>query len=510
VKRLVALAVVLVSFGAAAQPLPSARPTGAPTSAPAARATAAPSAQPSAAPSAQPKTPPMPDEMPPGHPPAGMPPDHPPVESPGVFRPPPDLVRVDESLPAGTIDIVIADAENRPLPNVSVVLGVFEQSVEKGDKRSKESFTTDASGRVTLSERRFGSGISYRVVAEHDGATFTTEPFGLKDKGGIRVTLHAYDAVGRLSEALVVMEALVLLDIREDSIAVQHRLSVSNLRGEAWLATDSGVRLPLPEGARAFGRNVDAGSPEDVWDIRIIERDGALELTGTFPPGQTDMLYHYQVPLEGGSEQRLQLPLPPRVVRTTVVVGAGPKMSLEVKGFPEARVGNWMNGMRVLQTARDALTGSPQEFLADLAPQVLDVKLGGIPTPGPARLIAVALAAVALLGGAFAFHHLRTQRGPRTEEIAELREAHAALLEEVARLERARIEGEIGPQTYGRVREALVDAIARLETRIALLEPKKPEKKARRAEPSDGVAKAPARPRTKKRKAAVSAAKSKA
>jgi hypothetical protein len=318
-----------------------------------------------------------------------------------------------------------------------------------------------------------------------------------------------YDSVDRLVDAVVLMEAVVLLEIREDDIAVHHRITVANLGRQAWLAKNDAVRLKMPHEAKAFSRSND--EDEEEWDIRIVDGDdGQLAFTGTFAPGQTELMYRYQVPLDGDPEQHLELPLPPRIVRTSVIVGAGPKMSLVVAGFPEARTGTWMRGERVLQTARDAMASSPQEFLADLSPQLLDVRIGGIPVPGPARWIAILLAGIAVGGGAYTLTRIKTSTAPHTEELEELREAHAALLAEVARLEKGRIEGDIGPNTYARVREALVDAIARLDARIALLEPKVASKKVRRAAQTAAASQPEPRSAKKKSKAARRRAKTKA
>jgi hypothetical protein len=487
VRMLLGLAVVLGAAAAAAQPLPPGHP-------------------PTDAPPAQPPG----GEMPPGHPP--MPPDHPPAEeNRGVFRPPQDQTLIDDSMAPGTIEVLVADADNQAVADAPIVLGIFESSVDKGDKRSTAKYVTDGDGHLTISGLQYGSGVSYRIVSEREGATFATEAFGLKDKGGVKVLLHVYDSVDRLADAVVLMEAVVLLEIREDDIAVHHRITVANLGRQAWLAKNDAVRLALPQNAKAFSRSND--EDEEEWDIRIVERDGQLALTGTFAPGQTELMYRYNVPLDGDPEQHLKLPLPPRIVRTSVIVGAGPKMSLDVAGFPEARSGTWMRGERVLQTARDAMASSPQEFLADLSPQLLDVRIGGIPVPGPARWIAIMLAGIAVAGGAYAFTRMKSSTAPRTEEIEELREAQAALLGEIGRLEKGRVAGDIGPKTYARVREALVDAIARLDARIALLEPKVARQKPRRgAQPERAPApRSESRPASKKKsKAARRRAKTKA
>ena len=67
----------------------------------------------------------------------------------------------------------------------------------------------------------------------------------------------------------------------------------------------------------------------------------------------------------------------------------------------------------------------------------------------------------------------RSQKGPDDEMRADLIDAREALLREIVELERAHRSGEIGDKTFARLRNALVDALERLMTKIAEATPKK-------------------------------------
>src|SRR5690606_27091019 len=89
------------------------------------------------------------------------------------------------------------------------------------------------------------------------------------------------------------------------------------------------------------------------------------------------------------------------------------------------------------------------------------------PTPGPWRWIAVLLAAAALGGGVY---YLRAGSSASTvsrrEQREDLLEAERTLLEEIANLERLHQQGEVGPKSYERLRVALLDALARIMSRL--------------------------------------------
>lgn len=422
-----------------------------PPAKPTASASAAPAASGSAAPEG---------ELPPGHPPTGdMPPGHPPTEEGGgMFRPPPDQVAPDENLPRGTIAITIADADDKPIAGATILIAVKEESVSRGEKTTVLEHKADANGRLRLDDMKYGTGVGYTIKTKLGEATFETQQFGLQDQHGMHVRLHAYESVTELAEAPLVMEAVVMLEIKEDSFSINHRIRTLNIGRKAFVS--KGVRMRLPDEYKAFNIEDEEGG----GSIRMVERDGFAELEGTFPPGQAEFFFRYQIPLDGGSTQKLRVPLPPRVVHTTVVAGAGPEMSLEVSGFPKAKPERWHNGQRVLSTVHQPdLRMGLQPLLADMTPRILDITLTGIPTPGPWRWFALALAVAGTVGGSAYFYVMRKRKvGLSKEERRDLREARDALLDEIARLEELHRTGEVGPRSYERLRAALLDALARI------------------------------------------------
>jgi hypothetical protein len=83
----------------------------------------------------------------------------------------------------------------------------------------------------------------------------------------------------------------------------------------------------------------------------------------------------------------------------------------------------------------------------------VSVVIRGLPTEGPARLVATLLSAGGLLLG-LVF-------GTKKPSPRDWRGERTRLLDELVELERARKAEEVGPKTYERARRELLDAIAR-------------------------------------------------
>ena len=432
----------------------------------------APSSAASAAPSAQPKDAKKSDAkptasaaaggLPAGHPPTGegMPAGHPKVGAdPGdeasphgrgggreFFTPPPDGAVDDPSLPAGTIVVNIKDAQDRPLPQAPIVLGVLHSTVAKGDTHERKTATTDDSGAVRFDGLSFGSGHTYEVTTTRGPARYAHPPVGLGDKVGKRIVVHAYESSPRIDSLAVAMQGAVFVSLRESAIQVEQLISVYNLGPISWTAD---AKFQLPAGFKAFNK------PETSGDARIEEVPGTgAALRGTFPPGRTDIDFRYQIPLDNSEQQTFSLQLPPRVAMARVIAEASRNMGLSVSGFPEAQRTEGRDGKRLLITEHQATRaegGVPQ----------LEIRLSGLPTPGPGRWIAVALGVVALIVGGMYF---REHKDGALDDDArrDLIEAREALLGEIVALERAHRSGEIGAKTYARIRASLLDALSRI------------------------------------------------
>jgi hypothetical protein len=142
--------------------------------------------------------------------------------------------------------------------------------------------------------------------------------------------------------------------------------------------------------------------------------------------------------------------LPPHVAIARVMMPATAQIKLAATGFPAAEVRRDAQGQGFLLTER--------RLRPDDAPlSVLSVGLHDLPSQGPGRLVATALA-VCGVGVGLVFS---ARKGQLPRVVGGPKAARNALLEELAELERARVAGDVGPRSYERARRELLDALAR-------------------------------------------------
>lgn len=219
------------------------------------------------------------------------------------------------------------------------------------------------------------------------------------------------------------------------------------------------VTVALPEGFKAFNKPDNA---EEGVHFAEVKDTGAV-LRGTVGPGRHDATFRYQVPLENSEKQTISIGLPPRVAQARVMIEASRKMGVEVPGFPPAQRDQNRDGKRILVTGK-------QVSREEGGLRRLEITITGLPTQGYGRWVAVVLAVTALAGGGAFMYMRRGKEDELDEETREdLLEARDALLDEIAELERAHRRGDVGPKTYRRIKNALLDSLARI---VAMVETK--------------------------------------
>ncbi|HEX8792647.1 MAG TPA: hypothetical protein VF765_16985 [Polyangiaceae bacterium] len=389
------------------------------------------------------------DDMPPGHPSVD---DNPHGQAgggqgagamPGVFQPKQDTEQEDPSLPEGTIAVDLRDADEKPVPGEQVTLGILVNSVAKGDSRQHTQATTDASGRAVFPNLERASHIAYRVSVGYQGGLFAAMPFQMQQVKAMHVVLHVYPVTHDIQKALIVAEATVATELRDDRVQVEEVLTLYNLGPTAWQPLD--LDMKLPEGATAFS------AQQSMTDQGADEMGGKARLRGTFPPGKHTVDFRWQLPWSGDRDVDFAVDMPPHVAIARVMLAATSDIKLAVDGFPAAELRRNEEGQSFLVTERRLRPDEPK--LTTLALGIHD-----LPTPGPGRVVAALLALAAIVTGlVMAFR----QSGPGAGPGATSKRDRKAILEELAELERGRASGDVGPKTYERAYRTLIDALAR-------------------------------------------------
>ncbi len=363
-------------------------------------------------------------------------------EAPGTFQPPEDVEQEDATLPPGTITVDLRDGDGKAVRGESITLGMLINSIAKGDSRRHLQQTTDDEGRAVFRDLQTASNIAYRVSAGYQGGAFAALPFQLQQAKAMHVVLHVYPVTRELRRALIVCEATVAADLKDDRIQIEEALTIYNLGRTAWQPDD--VRLALPDGFTAFSTQA------SMSDQGVDQAEGGARLRGTFPPGRHDVEFRWQLPWSEEKDVDFQVGLPPHVAIARVMMSATSEMKLAAVGFPATELRRDTQGQSFQVTERHL---GPD----DTRLSALSVQLRDLPTPGPGRNIATFLAACGVALGLFVAVTRRGKR-PAADDATARRQT---LLDDLVGLEQARAAGDVGPRTYERARRDILDAVAR-------------------------------------------------
>jgi hypothetical protein len=373
-----------------------------------------------------------------------------PANHPGMGNADPqaDLSEASPSLPPGTISATIVDQQGLPLSGHQVRLGIMFQKIAEGESRSEKFAQADTQGTVLFTGLTSGSDHAYRVTVQFGAANYQTAPFNLKQDMGQRVILHVFPATSEIERAAFGMRGYLYVETRDDVFQCEALFRVFNVGQITWVPKD--VVVQLPKGFKAFK------AQEGMTDVRFEQVDGVgARLKGTFPPGQAEASFRFQLPKSDDESLTFRMSVPPHVAEMRVIAEASSTMNLSVDGFqPPVATAN-QNGQRVLVSVKQLRERN--EELKDFT-----ATLSGIPTPGPGRWFALAIAGCMAIGGAFAARGAFDDAAGGKDVVADKKRARELLLRELEALEAARREERIGPRSYQQSRTALIDAIARL------------------------------------------------
>lgn len=386
--------------------------------------------------------------------PTDLPPGHPPVGGRGGplgadLRK--DQNQADPAIAAGTVLVEVRDAGGRAMTAKAVKLEVVRETVSEGKSRADRSAISGKDGSATFTGLVSDSAHSYRIVVDHEGARYMSDPFALRGTAGQRVLLHVYPVTTDINKAIIASMAMVYVEPQEEVFQFQVIINVINLGNMSWAPND--VALGLPVGAKAFTGEGGMGP------LKMVSGpDNSARLAGAVSPGEHSVMFRFQVARSNRAAQNMRLELPPHMVECRVMVESAPGMTVAADGFAEPITSRNQEGQR-LQILGFRLTQEGQ-----IPPRELNLVLGGLPVSGPGRW--VALIAALGIGGLGVAVSVGQRRKPAQGVIGreDVAEARRVLLDEIWELERYRAEGRVGPRTYEQARRELVDALARLES----------------------------------------------
>jgi hypothetical protein len=351
----------------------------------------------------------------------------------------PELVEstVDETLPAGTILVQVVDSSDAPAAKQPVRLGIMEQS----GGRESTACMTDDQGVCSFDSLSVDSKHSYRVNVPYEGARYSSTPFRLDASQGQRVRVVRLETTTDDRRIFQIL-GRTMIEFRDDRAHITQDLRLSNLGDSTYVFPEGGMTIRLPEGFKAFE------TAAVMTDQQLTATDDGVRITGSIPPGRANLMWAYDVPVDGAS-LTLQQAVPFPTMEYQVVSDYVDGMTLEVEGFQVARVHEG-GDRRFLVAGMMRRPGDPP-----IDP--LRIHIRGIPGGGLLPYLASAIAALfAIWGFAFLMRPV-----DQTQALAKVRDARRVeLLDEIANLEAQRASETVGPTFYEHRRRELTDELA--------------------------------------------------
>jgi hypothetical protein len=369
----------------------------------------------------------------------------------GARRPGARIVPATD-LASGDIEVMLTSKNFENIENQEVTLLVSKQSIERGNIDSKLTARTDSRGVARFTGQPTESDHIYEVEVAVGEARYSTDQFQFKaGDTGLRALVPIYKSSTTLDDMLVLTRTLIALVPQDNMFVIDVLFRVENYGDVSWLPQN--VVFPLPEGFKALNVR------ESKGDARFeADGDTGVKLVGTLAPGQKDLMFRFHLPTEGQPALAFNFPTSLNTGMVRVILESSPTMRLELPGFPDPEETRNPQGQRRLIAGRDFISEKVR------APQDIQIKISGIPTPAAGRTVAVVLAGAIALGGiAQAFGRKRSASPVRSDLSKEDRErASELILEELISLEQAFQQGSIGRKTHEQAKRQLLEAFARL------------------------------------------------
>jgi len=351
--------------------------------------------------------------------------------------------RADSSLAPGSIRVRVVDAVDQPVPNAEIVVGVMHPD---GTRESKPA-RTKTDGTFTFGGLQTGDQRAYRVNVLHEGAKYSSSPFRLPAEGGYDVMVRRLPVT--TDERMVVLYVgATSVELKDDRIKVVQQSRILNLGSQTYVFPKGGTLVKLPAGYLAVQ------TQESMGDQRVQDdKKEGLRIEGSLPPGETTLLWGFDMPLEGDSST-FEIGLPWVTFAYRVIAEAPEGLKLSVAEMPEPFVQK--------DAGRSFLITEMQRRVGETPFRSLKITLTGIPGPGPSRWLALALALGIALAGAVVARR-RPALSADSKGSAQAKGAPQVAPELIARvraLQAERDARDIGPEYYREQLSGLVDELA--------------------------------------------------
>jgi hypothetical protein len=223
-----------------------------------------------------------------------------------------------------------------------------------------------------------------------------------------------------------------VVELRDDRLHVTQQGRLANAGDSVIAFPKDGLVVPLPPGFTAF-----------TWQDVMTDQKGeelagkGFRIRGSLPPGSVTLAWTFDLQ-RSGSAAKLVVNQPWRSYTYRVISEAPQGLKLRVTDFPEAE--------RIQDTGRELLFTQVQRAPNEPPLSTINVRIDGIPGPGPGRWVAVLLASLAVITGLLYAFRGGDGEGSRVERRAALDARKQQLILLAKQTDSEHVAGEIGPQ----------------------------------------------------------------
>jgi len=345
------------------------------------------------------------------------------------------------------------------LPNGSVSVRVIRgdmshnlenQRVEMRAGNTTRTVNTDAEGRAQFDNIDAGTPVKFSTVV--DGERLESQEFAVQPRGGARLLLVATDpnaAKDRAAEAsapavsgnvVIGGESRIIVEPGDATVSVFYVLDIVNSAASP-VNPERPFVFTLP--AAAVGTTVIQGSSP-----LASSKGRDVMVAGPFPPGTTAIQVAAEYPVAGGTVPIVQQ-FPAAMQQVVVIAKKAGSLSLVSPQFERTEESVIEGTAVVLGIGKDLAAGQP-----------FTLTITGLPYHSSApRNIALGLAAVIIVLGAWAAARSTGSSGDRSAERKQLITRREKLFQDLVRLEQDHRRGRFNDGRYSARREELLAAL---------------------------------------------------
>jgi hypothetical protein len=357
-------------------------------------------------------------------------------------------------LPRGTLELQLKDSAGRPLPQRLVRLGEIKLTDSKDEGAGRQvqvhDGTTGADGKVRFTDLTTGETAGYAAISDYEGVRISTVPFRMPTDTGMRGSILAITrtrdpSVLRLDSS----RTKVVVDLREDALAVMIALYIHNPSKEMFDNGEEGLFIPFPDGA-VNAQEIEGGEP-----IEIVAGKGVRLKTPIAPDTgaqfMTQVRFGYILPADGEKVRDVRQPFPIGLSDPFLLVPAN--TGLELSG----------DGVKPLPPDKDGRGDKVNQYTTTAIPAggTLALTVSGIPGRDRTGRTIASILVVALIGAGFFLARTGGKGQPgsaaSTTQLVDKREH---IFAELVEIERQRQSDGANPRLDDKRRET----VARLES----------------------------------------------